>query len=146
MKIVVAIDSQKSADTALKFLTDRKHGKDDRIHLVHVIVPGFADAPVAGIPDVVAEEKNAEQKLLAELSAAIDKALGAKVTTEIVPGSDVGSAVADVCTRFGADEAVVPSHMRHGLSRFFNGSVAEEIVGAAPCNVVVLKMAEAVKR
>ncbi len=144
MKIVVAIDSPQSADTALKYLGDSKYGSNDRIHLVHVIVPGFADAPVAGIPDVVAEEREAERKILGELSSAIEQKLGAEVTTEILAG-EVASVIAEVCRSFDADEALVPSHVRHGLSRFIHGSVADEIVHEAPCTIVVLKMPEAPK-
>ncbi|HEY9786817.1 MAG TPA: universal stress protein [Candidatus Obscuribacterales bacterium] len=139
MNVIVAIDSAQSAETALKFLKDCKYGPPDHIHLVHVIVPGFADAKVAGIPDVVAEERSTEQKLLDALSATIKNNLGAEVTTDILAG-DVGSVIADVCRRFDADEVIVPSHARHGFSRLWFGSVADEIVDEAPCTVIVLKM------
>jgi hypothetical protein len=35
------------------------------------------------------------------------------------------------------------SHARHGFSRLWYGSVADEIVDAAPCAVLVLKMPQA---
>jgi len=60
MKLVVAIDGEESANTALAYIFKEKTASDTQIHLIHVIVPGFADSPVEGIPDVVAEEKKEE--------------------------------------------------------------------------------------
>ncbi len=139
MKIVVAIDGKLSADTALEHILKSKYDSTDEIHLLHVLVPGFADAPVAGIPDVVAEEKAEEKKILSEMARTLREKIGAKVSLEILSG-ETADVVAAVCKEFGADEAVVPSHARHGFSKLWFGSVADEIVDAAPCTVVVLKM------
>jgi nucleotide-binding universal stress UspA family protein len=110
-----------------------------------VIVPQFADMPVAGIPDVIAIERESEQKLLSGLAIAIEEKLGRKPSIDILYG-ETAELVAETCKRYNADEAIVPSHARHGFSRFWFGSVAEDIVDAAPCTVVVLKMHEAQKR
>ncbi|HEY9712586.1 MAG TPA: universal stress protein, partial [Chroococcales cyanobacterium] len=61
------------------------------------------------------------------------------VIAEIING-ETADVIADVCKRIDADEALVPSHARHGFSRLWFGSVADDIVHAAPCTVVVLKM------
>ena len=60
MKLVVAIDGEQSAKSALAHILKEKYASETEIHLIHVIVPGFADAPVEGIPDVVAQEKEEE--------------------------------------------------------------------------------------
>ena len=142
MKLVVAIDSAESASTALNHIFSSEYGKDLEIHLVHVIVPGFADVAVPGIPDIIAEEKSTEQSLLNGMTRTLRDKLGAKVTAEILTG-ETPEVIAAVCKRVEADEAIVPSHVRQGLNRLWFGSVADEIVEAAPCTVVVLKMPSA---
>jgi nucleotide-binding universal stress UspA family protein len=139
MKIVVAIDGEESANTALKHILEQKFSSDTEIHLIHVIVPGFADAPVAGIPDVVAEERQEEQAVLSTMAKKLKDSLNVEATIDILTG-DTADVIAKACKEFGADEAIVASHGRHGFSRLWFGSVADEIVDAAPCTVVVLKM------
>ena len=139
MKLVVAIDGQQSAKTALEHILGGKYGADAQIHLVHVLVPGFADVSVAGIPDVAAEERIEEQAVLDEMARTLNQSLGITATSEILSG-EIAEVIAAACKRYGADEAIVPSHARHGFSRLWFGSVADDIVDAAPCTVIVLKM------
>jgi len=139
MKIIVAIDGEESAQTALKHILDQKFSSDTEIHLIHVIVPGFADASVAGIPDVVALERQEEQGVLNKMANTLKESLNITATVDILTG-DAADVIAKACKEFGADEAIVSSHGRHGFSRLWFGSVADEIVDAAPCTVVVLKM------
>jgi nucleotide-binding universal stress UspA family protein len=146
MKLVVAIDGELSAKTATEHILKEKgkYGADAQISLVHVIVPGFADAPVEGIPDVVGEERKEEQAVLDQMAKTLAGQLGVIVTREIVTG-EVAEVIAATCKRFDADEVIVPSHARHGFSRLWFGSVADEIVDAAPCTVIVLKMPQDAK-
>lgn len=140
MRLVVAIDGKKSADTALSFISESRYTKQTEIHLLHVIVPGFADVSVEGIPDVAAEEKEEEQVVLADMAKALKETLGVtEVSTEIREG-EVAEVIAKACKEFKADEAIVPSHARHGFAKLWFGSIADEIVDAAPCTVIVLKM------
>jgi nucleotide-binding universal stress UspA family protein len=139
MKLVVAIDGALCAQTALEHILKEKFASDTEIHLVHVIVPGFADAPVEGIPDVVAEERAEERSVLDKMAGTLKEALNINATAEILSG-ETAEVIAQACRQYGADEAIVPSHARHGFSRLWFGSIANEIVDAAPCTVVVLKM------
>lgn len=142
MKLVVAIDGPECAKTAIEYILKGKYGPGTEIDLVHVLVPGFADAAVVGIPDRLGEEKLEEQALLAETAAALTEKLGAKVSTEILAG-ETAEVIAEVCKRFAADEVIVPSHARHGFSRLWFGSVADRIADEAPCTTIVLKMPQA---
>lgn len=139
MKIVVAIDGAQSAQSALAHIVEKKYASDTQLHLLHVIPPGFADAPVEGIPNVVAEERMEEQGVLDEMAGSLQRALGITATKEILNG-EIAEVIAETCQKYDADECIVPSHARHGFSRIWFGSVADEIVDAAPCTVVVLKM------
>jgi nucleotide-binding universal stress UspA family protein len=144
MKLVVAIDGGQSAKSALEHILKEKwqYTSDTQVHLVHVIVPGFADSPVAGIPDVVEQEKEEEQKVLDHMAAALKESLNIDATCEILEGETAADVIAQACKKFDADEVIVPSHARHGFSRLWFGSVADEIVDAVDCTVIVLKMQE----
>ncbi len=139
MKLVVAIDGEQSAKSALEYILKEKLPGDTQVHLVHVIVPGFADAPVEGIPDVVAQEKAEEQTVLEHMVRTLKESLNINATAEILTG-ETAEVIAQVCKQVDANEVIVPSHARHGFSRLWFGSVADEIVDAAPCTVIVLKM------
>lgn len=146
MKVVVAIDGQQSADTALEhILKHGQYGSDTVFHLIHVLVPGFADVAVEGIPDVVEEERREEQSVLGRIAAQLREKLGATSFAHILQG-ETAEVIADACRQLDADEAIVPSHARHGFSRLWFGSVADEIVDAAPCTVVVLKMSHSTSK
>lgn len=139
MKLVVAIDGEQCAHSALAHILKEKYPSDTQVYLVHVIVPGFADAPVEGIPDVVAEERNEENSVLDNMKHLLKESLGIDATANILTG-EIAEVLARVCKEVNADEVIVPSHARHGFARLWFGSVAEEIVDSAPCTVVVLKM------
>lgn len=139
MKLVVAIDGEQSAESALAYILKEKYKSDTQIELIHVIPPGFADAPVEGIPDVVAEEREEEQAVLNRMTRALKESLGISATSEILSG-EIAEVIAQTCKRLDADEVIVPSHARHGFSHLWFGSMADEIVDAAPCSVLVLKM------
>ncbi len=140
MKLVVAIDGEQSAESALEHILKEKYASDTEIHLIHVMVPGFADAPVEGIPDVVAQEREEEQAVLNRMARTLKQSLNINATADIMAGEEIAEVIAQACKQFGADEVIVPSHARHGFSRLWFGSVADDIVDAAPCAVLVLKM------
>ncbi|CAN5124865.1 universal stress protein [soil metagenome] len=144
MKIVVAIDGADSAKSALAELVAKKYSSDTEIHLVHVIVPGFANVSTPGLPDSDAIEVAEEIQILEKLAADLKGALNITASAEILRG-EVAQVIADACKQHAADEALVPSHARHGFARLWFGSIADEIVDAAPCTVVVLKMPESKK-
>jgi nucleotide-binding universal stress UspA family protein len=139
MILVVAIDGAESAKSAFAHITQEKYDSSTQIHLVHVIVPGFADVAVEGIPDVVAQERSEEQAVLNQMVRNIKDSLSINATAEIRTG-ETADVIAKACEEYNADQCIVPSHARHGFSRLWFGSIADEIVDAAPCTVIVLKM------
>jgi len=75
------------------------------------------------------------------MASKLKESLNISATTDILTG-ETTQVIAQACKGFDADEVIVPSHVRHGFKRFWFGSVAEEIVDAAPCTGIVLKMPE----
>ncbi len=139
MKLIVAIDGEKSAETVLEYILKEKYASDTRIHLIHVIVPGFADVAVEGIPDVVGQEKTEEKAVLSRMARTLKEMLNITATTDILTG-ETAEVISHACKQFDADAVIVPSHARHGFSRLWFGSMADDIADAAPCTVIMLKM------
>ena len=54
-----------------------------------------------------------------------------------------GEEIVDYAKSVSADLIVVPSHGYHGLKRFFLGSVAEQVIRHAACDVLVLRRTDA---
>ena len=140
MKLVVAVDGEESAKSALSYIAEEKYTSDTEIHLIHVIVPAFADAMVEGIPNLALEETAEEQKVLNHMAGSLKKTLNLNATVEILTGSEIAEVITEACKKYNADAVIVPTHARHGFSRLWFGSVADEIVDATPCTTIVLKM------
>lgn len=78
---------------------------------------------------------------------ALAEALGEpELRTVVRPGRDVPGTVCEVATREGADLVVVGTFGRTGVSRFFMGSVAENVVRRASCPVWVERPTEPIVR
>lgn len=60
-------------------------------------------------------------------------------TETVVREGDPRSAIVDEAKEWGADLIVVGSHGRTGLTRWLLGSVAQAVVGHAPCSVEVIR-------
>lgn len=139
MKLVVAIDGEESAKSALAHILKEKYASNTQVHLIHVIVPGFADVSVEGIPNPAAAERTEEQAVLNKMVASLKESLKINATAEVLTG-ETAEVIAQACEQFEADEVIVPSHHRHGFSRFWFGSIADDIVDVAPCTTIVLQM------
>jgi nucleotide-binding universal stress UspA family protein len=59
--------------------------------------------------------------------------------TTLAPGGRPEEAIIKVATAKNIDLIIMGSHGRTGLKRLFMGSVAERVVGQAPCPVLVVK-------
>ncbi len=131
--ILVPVDFDESARLALDLAKEIAASGDAIIHLMHVIaillVPGEAANVV-----VVRED---------EVRGALDKIareqLGGTRHQIHVRTGDTARAVIEAAHDLAADLIVMPTHGRHGLSRFFLGSVAERIVREAPCPVLTVR-------
>ena len=64
---------------------------------------------------------------------------GLYTTHTLIDGTDPAAALLDFARKCGADLIVMGSHGRTGLGRLLLGSVAEKVIGAAICPVLVVK-------
>jgi universal stress protein A len=131
--ILVPVDFDDSAKTALDLAKNIAGSSDATIHLMHVIAILLAPGEAANVM-VVRED---------EVKAALDKIAkehlrGTRHQIHVRSG-DTTRAVVEAAQDFAADLIVMPTHGRHGLSRFFLGSVAERVVREAPCPVLTVR-------
>ena len=110
--------------------------------VVHVVVPLVPLVPEQYIEAATWERINGQARRwgsqqLARLAAQATKK-GVKVTTLLLEG-DPAEEVARAARSKRADLVVVGTHGRGGLKKWLLGSVAEKIVGTAPCPVVTVR-------
>ncbi len=142
--VLVPVDDGPLSNDALEHALERN--PDAEIVAVHAVDPADAGrfvAPGAGVPSepywnemVEAAEERAETVLddARELAAAHDR----EIRTELDHSQPV-RAVVERAESEDADEIVVGSHGRTGVSRVLLGSVAEGVVRRAPCPVTVVR-------
>jgi nucleotide-binding universal stress UspA family protein len=108
--------------------------------LIHVVEPpqpiAYAPESLAGLP--VFKPEAAVKESLARLReiASRHKALS------LVPHTTVGQPAHEICqaaARLGSDLILMPTHGRSGATRWLMGSVAEQTVRYAPCNVLTFR-------
>lgn len=133
--IVMATDGSKfsavAAERAISFA--RSYGGELKVLSV-VDVPSefYAEAPQA-VEDLVRKAK----EYVAEVKK---KAAAAGVKAETFVGeAETYRAVNNLAQEQKADMIVIGSHGRTGLRRLLMGSVAETVIGYAPCPVLVVK-------
>jgi nucleotide-binding universal stress UspA family protein len=113
-----------------------------RLTILNVLTPVLPAVPQQFIDAVVLDqlEKRTQRWSARELDKLADKARasGVKATTALRSGDPVGQIIRTARAE-GADLIVVGTHGRHGLPKFFLGSVAERVVATAPCPVVTVR-------
>jgi len=138
-KILVAVEELPLAERVFKRGISLAKEFKSEIALVHVVnIPTSVGSIDAGIlPEEAMDfSKKAGQNLLKNLIDSHSE--GMKVEEYLPIGSPVDE-VASVVEDFDADLLVVGTHARSGLSKFFLGSVEEQIVSSVDCEVLVVK-------
>jgi nucleotide-binding universal stress UspA family protein len=97
----------------------------------------FGATPVVPPPETQMEVRSAMRETMTrELER-----VGAKGEAQVIDGSPA-SAIAEQAETLGAELVVVGTHGRTGFTRLALGSVAERVVRAAACSVLVVRSAE----
>src|SRR5207244_977811 len=86
------------------------------------------------------ETKKAGEQLVASVANSVEKSR-VKVETAVREG-DPASTIVEQAREWQADLIVVGSHGYTGLKRLVLGSVAQSVVGHAPCSVEVVRRKE----
>lgn len=142
-RILVPLDGSPLAEAALAHAQALAHQFGSELVLLRVVVSPYAIVA----PDLVLVGQDANQDLvhrqteqyLKEVAGRL-AAQGVKVRTLTCEGP-VAEAILDHARAQCADMIVMSTHGRGGVSRWVYGSVADRVLQAAPCPVLLLRAA-----
>lgn len=139
-RIVHPTDFSAASRPAFARAVDLAKENRAELALVHVLAPVI---PLAGdgyiSPQAYEDlQTSAQTQARRQLDALVGRAkkAGARVTSQLVEGT-AWEAIGRAARR--ADLIVMGTHGRSGLARLLLGSVAERVVGTAPCPVMTVR-------
>lgn len=143
-QLLVPLDGSALAEEALVHARNLAAQFGSEVILFRVVVSPYAIAA----PDLIlagydaADENFAKvaQEYLDGVAAAL-QAAGLQASSRICEGP-VAEAILDHATDAGVDMIVMSTHGRGGLSRWVYGSVADRVLQAAPCPVLLVRAVE----
>jgi nucleotide-binding universal stress UspA family protein len=138
-RIFCATDFSEPAEHAWQVAENLASVHRAEVVLVHAFVemPTYPEVATGQVHTVWEEQRRWVQQALDQRAAAAEaRGVGARGLLVTGPPAE---AVVDAAARDGADLLVVGTHGRTGLERVLIGSVAERIVRAAPCPVLVVR-------
>jgi universal stress protein A len=137
--ILVPIDLDDSAAQVLDYAAVLANKLDATLHVVHVVPWPLlgAEVPVAmtetAMNEIIGRERPAFNELVAARTAKLP--LGSAT----LKTGDARTAILAVAEELHAELIVMGTHGRRGVSRLVLGSVAESVVRAAPCPVLLVR-------
>lgn len=139
-KICCPVDFSEPSRLALREASDLARSLGAELALVHVIHPATAPVaePVLAPPARHGEEEPDAPQLLAAWEREAEALAGRAVQTRLAAGRP-GPEILRYAREGRFDLLVVGSHGRSAIERLVLGSVAEELVRAAPCPVLVVR-------
>ncbi len=139
-KILVPIDFSASSHAALDRAAELAEKFHAEIYMLHVI-PAF---PNVSLPDSITEASVIDKARAAaserfDVSEAVLKGKGIKVTSTVEVSEDVAGAILEAVDREKADLIVITTHGLSGWYPQVFGSIAEKIVKLAQCPLLLLR-------
>ncbi|GEJ55990.1 universal stress protein [Anaeromyxobacter diazotrophicus] len=138
--ILCGVDFSPASQHALELAMDLTRRHRCQLTIAHVYEPPTASAtdvlvaPPELFDQAVREAERELERLRAQAAAATDR----PVRSEILMGRPAETLV-QWAREHPCDLIVVATHGRSGLKRLVLGSVAEKVVRAAPCSVLVAR-------
>ena len=144
MRILLAIDSSRFSEAAIRAVAERGRPQDTEVRVLSVVesMPLLVSREMAGYDPALetaweSQKQNAEE--LVRKAAESLQVRGLRVATTVVEG-DPKSKILDLAEEWPADLIVIGSHGRKGLSRFLIGSVSDAVARHAPCSVEIVRI------
>lgn len=137
MKILLAIDSSAQSEAVIQEVALRLW-PPDTVVIVLTVVDLFALTSSVGYLEPFIANENEAARAMVETVAKRFESKGIETIIQVVEGSPAVSIV-DQAKIWNADMVFVGSHGHGGLARLFLGSVAKEVVRAAPCSVEIVR-------
>jgi nucleotide-binding universal stress UspA family protein len=135
MKVLFAVDDSQFADHAIESVGSRPWPAQTEFRVLSVLElnPAEFDPTNADLVEKLKAEVGVKAKVLTTLHPSC------KVEIRILQGK-AKEAILDEAAEWGSDLIVVGSHGRKGFQKFLLGSVAESILGHAPCAVEIVRI------
>jgi nucleotide-binding universal stress UspA family protein len=144
MKVLIAIDEQACINEVAEFVRRHQFPKDTEFYVVNVIAPIMFDYALASYPvfleSMWQDAQKSGEALVDGMKLRLSGATSGEIKTDVQVGVPA-QILTEIARHWHADVAIVGSHGRHGLNKFFMGSVSQDIAAHVPCSVVVLRMA-----
>jgi nucleotide-binding universal stress UspA family protein len=143
MKILLAVDGSEYSAAAVETVATRPWPSGTTVRVlssVERIVPPAAEVwyDAGGSLEQARQELTSHAEQLTAGVAERLRAAGLTVEAAVRDG-DPRSVIVDEAAEWDADLIVVGSHGYTGLKRWLLGSVAQSVVGHAPCSVEVVR-------
>lgn len=149
-RILLPTDLSESADHAMRQAVELAVQLQARLDVFHVVTLHAADP--GGLKDTLEDYlKKLEEEVFADLSERSDviKRRGVSVEVGVERSVSAAEAIVDKASAIGADIIVMGTHGRTGFGKLLLGSVAEQVVQHAGCDVMTVgkdaKVAESPK-
>lgn len=141
MRLLVPLDGSALAERALPEAAELGKALAAEVILLQVVAPA-TDVIRSGTMTIAADEVSASQRqeALRYLNGVRTKSLfaGVRVTASAELGSPAET-ILDFARAHDVDRIVMTTHGRTGISRWVFGSVAEKVLQAADCTVVLVR-------
>jgi nucleotide-binding universal stress UspA family protein len=139
-RIVVPLDGSTLAEQILPRVLTLAKLEDAEITLLNVLVPQSYSQKEIVDTDLPWWDKDVSvaESYLFRIAGRLRRN-GVAVTTDIVIGENVASAIGDFASREKADLIAIATHGRGGLARMLRGSVADAIMHSARMSMLVFK-------
>ncbi|MEZ4701552.1 MAG: universal stress protein [Rhodothermales bacterium] len=143
-RILHPTDFSESSESALAAALDVARRQGAELHLLHV-APTFGEDPLHSVYTAALDEKRFYRQLQDEADARMIALINAHEATDlrIKRVHTHGPSPAPMIIAYAQDEnidlIVIGTHGRRGLRRFLLGSVAEEVIRGAGCDVFAVR-------
>lgn len=139
-RILVALDGGEAAEAILSVVERFGSPRDSTIALLTVIEPlpslVYAESPFR-VDEMIALRRDDAERYLGKVAEPL-RANGWRVETQVRFGR-VAETIGDFARQAEAGMIAMVTHGRHGLGRFFLGSVAEEVLRRSSIPVLLVK-------
>ncbi len=139
MRTLVAIDGSDCSMHALDFIGNRPWNPNDQFMVLSVLELIPAEVGLGYVPPVTGSIDDQMYKECCDITKRakekIQNALPGHEVNDQVETGPIADTICRYAKDWNADLIVVGSHGRRGLSHFFLGSVAEEVLKNSPCSV-----------
>lgn len=142
--VLVPLDGSPASECALPWAAAFAEALGGKLHLVHAqrgLPPATGDTSARDRLRLDLALRRASRDYLRRTAAATATARGLKVTSALLR-EPAARAIAEAVQSAGADLVVMTTHGRGGLTRFWLGSVADQVARSLPVPLVLLRPAD----